>query len=280
MVILMASTYLTDPAKGDYNTYIGKHGEFTTWDEMKNWLLETYRPIGATIIYRNFYLYELQQETGEVPDAYYRRFLDALSLMDRPIDEQLIRHHFTMRSLPHYRTLLMADTEYANTEKSLDDIVAKMKRLPLPPREGSSGGRSFALAGWSSNGQDLSGRSSSNALASHVNKKRKYDSNSNNSGNNNDRHSNYDKRPLTDGERRFLDQNIAKGGGIIVSDAVQNKSAWLKEARERNLCIKCAGTGHCKPNCTATKRSNENGGTSSLNAILPGANPLNFLSQL
>jgi hypothetical protein len=167
----MASTYLTEPARGHYNTYIGKHGEFTTWDEMKNWLLETYRPIGAMIIYRNFYLYELKQETGEGPDAYYRHFLDALSLVDRPVDEQLICHHFMMRSLPHYRTLLMADAEYTNTEKPLDDIVAKMKRLPLPPREVSSGGRSFAPTGRSPNGE-LSGKSlSGSSSGSHANHK-------------------------------------------------------------------------------------------------------------
>jgi hypothetical protein len=42
----------------------------------------------------------------------------------------------------------MGDTEYATWQKPLDDIVAKMKRLPPPPPEGSS-------AVWSSNGQDI-----------------------------------------------------------------------------------------------------------------------------
>jgi hypothetical protein len=101
----------------------------------------------------------------------------------------------------------------------------------------------------------------------------RYESNSNNK-------SEYDKRPLTDGERRFLDQNIARGGGIVVRPEVQKKSAWRKEARDLHLCINCAGPGHHSVDCKATKQRNQNGGTSSLNAIFPGADPLNFASQL
>ena len=81
-----------------------------------------------------------------------------------------------------------------------------------------------------------------------------------------------DDTPLTDGQRRFLDQNIARGGGIVLSDAVQNKTVWIKEARQQNLCINCAGSGHRKADCPATKRSDS---SSSLNAIFPGADPLN-----
>src|SRR6202035_2236522 len=65
----------------------------------------------------------------------------------------------------------------------------------------------------------------------------------------------YDETPLTDGQRKFLDQNIGKGGGIIVSDAVQNKSEWVKEAFQKSLCIKCAGAGHYKAHCPAVRRS-------------------------
>ena len=81
-----------------------------------------------------------------------------------------------------------------------------------------------------------------------------------------------DDTPLTDGQRRFLDQNIARGGGIVLSDAVQNKTVWIKEARQQNLCINCAGSSHRKADCPATKRSDS---SSSLNAIFPGTDPLN-----
>jgi hypothetical protein len=78
-----------------------------------------------------------------------------------------------------------------------------------------------------------------------------------------------DDNPLTEGQRKFLDQNIAKGGGIVISDLVQNKLAWVKEARQRNLCINCAGSGHRKADCPATKRSDSS--SSSLNALFPGS---------
>jgi hypothetical protein len=35
MVVLTGATYLAEPAKGDYNAYIAKNGEFATWQEMK-----------------------------------------------------------------------------------------------------------------------------------------------------------------------------------------------------------------------------------------------------
>ena len=87
--------------------------------------------------------------------------------------------------------------------------------------------------------------------------------------------SKYDKTPLTEGQWKFLDQNITKGGGIILSDAVQNKVEWIKEARQRSLCINCAGVGHNKAQCPSTRRS-----TAGLNAILPGLSNLNLKTQL
>jgi len=61
--------------------------------------------------------------------------------------------------------------------------------------------------------------------------------------------------PLTEGQRKFLNQNIAKGGEIIVFDVVQNKSTRIKEARQRDLCIRCAGPGHFASECKATRQS-------------------------
>jgi hypothetical protein len=87
--------------------------------------------------------------------------------------------------------------------------------------------------------------------------------------------------PLTDGERRFLDQNIARGGGIVLKEEVQNKSAWVKEAKDRKLCIRCSGPGHFADDCEATKQSNSGASTSksSLNAIFPGTAHLNERTQ-
>jgi hypothetical protein len=81
--------------------------------------------------------------------------------------------------------------------------------------------------------------------SSMTNNKRKFNSNSMTSSHNGTKKVRLttDDTPLTDGQRRFLDQNIAQGGGIVLSEAVQNKTAWIKEARHQNLCINCAGSG-------------------------------------
>ena len=202
-IVLTAATYLAEPAKGDYNAYIVKNGEFATWHKMKRWLLETYNPVDPMNTYRVAYFYETKQRPGESPDAYYRRFLDALNLLDLPIHDSFVRFHFAHTLLPYYKTVILADTELSKWEKPLDDIVAKMKRLPLPETSRTP--------------------SNSNAVASNS-KKRKFNSNSTNiSGSTSDhsaKRARTDDTPLTDGQRRFLDQNIARGGGIVISDAV------------------------------------------------------------
>ena len=43
-VLLMALSYLSDSAKGDYNSYIESKGEFTSWMDTKRWLTDTYNP--------------------------------------------------------------------------------------------------------------------------------------------------------------------------------------------------------------------------------------------
>lgn len=259
MIVLTAATYLAEPAKGDYNAYITKHGEFATWHEMKKWLLDTYNPVDPMNTYRVAFFYELKQRQGESPDSYYRRFLDALNLLDLPIHDSYVRFHFGHTLLPYYKMQILADTEFAKWEKPLDDIVAKMKRMPLPPSETTR----------------TPIPNTGNTSSSMTNNKRKLNSSSMTSNHNGTKkvRLSTDDAPLTDGQRRFLDQNIARGGGIVLSEALQNKTAWIKEARQQNLCINCAGSGHRKIDCPATKH-NDSSSSSSFNAIFPGADPL------
>ena len=250
MTILTAASYLTDSAKGDYNSYISWHGEFDTWDDMKEWLLETYSPVDPINTYR---------------DSFYRRFLDAANLLDVPVAETLLTYFFSLWVLPYYQKQIRSDTEFAKWDKPLDSLVAKIKRGPPPPAEPSPG--------WTSNvgRQSLSGRIAS--TDTRPNKRPRLSDTSTKTTSS----SSGDDTLLTDGQRRFLDQNIAKGGGIVISDPVQNKSAWVKEAMQRNLCINCAGSGHRKINCTATKSSDSSSSlsTSNLNAIFPGSDFIN-----
>jgi hypothetical protein len=140
-------------------------------------------------------------------------------------------------------------------------------------------------------GQGLGNRiSEGNPSSSQNNKKRKnLNSNGNNGGNNNNNNGNgkkaetmWDDTPIMEWERKFLDTNIGKGGGRFIRESVQNKVEWIKEARERKLCIQCTLSGHFKGECPATNGQNNNSSgtsSSSLNAIFPGTGSLNWSSQ-
>jgi hypothetical protein len=262
ITILTAASYLSDPAKGDYNSYIGRHGEFTTWAQMKKWLLETYSPVDPVNTYRDNFFIGTRQQTGESPDSFYRRFLDAANLLDTPIPDTYLTYFFAKWILPYYRKQIQADTEFAKWDKPIDDLVAKIKRGPPPPVEASPG-RS------STNRQNLNKRISSSTDSRPAKRVKTSDSGT--------RFASGDDAPLTDGQRRFLDQNIAKGGGVVISPALQGKSAWIKEALKLNLCINCAASGHRKNDCPllATEQKEPNPSPSNLNAIFPGSDFVN-----
>jgi len=55
---------------------------------------------------------------------------------------------------------------------------------------------------------------------------------------------------LSENERRFLKSNIERGGGQYIFENVQKKLDWLKWARKKRVCIKCAAKGHQGKDCT------------------------------
>jgi hypothetical protein len=263
MVVLSAASYLAEPAKGDYNTYTAKNGEFTTWFQMKAWLLETYSPVDPINTYRDAFFLSTRQRVGESPDGFYRRFLDAANLLNPPIAETYLMYWFSLWVLPYYQKQIRSDTEFSKWDKPLDSLVAKIKRGPPPPTESSPGRIS--------NGgrQNLSARIAS--TDTRPNKRPR----TSDTGTKPTSSGSGDDTPLTDGQRRFLDQNIARGGGIVISDVVQNKSAWVKEATQRNLCINCGSASHRKINCMVTVTKPSDSSTSTLNAIFPGSDFIN-----
>jgi hypothetical protein len=273
-VLLMAASYLGDSAKGDYNSYVESKGEFTSWTDMKKWLNDTYNPVDPiNSARRNFF--NCKQRNGETPDEFYRRFTDCKNMLDTPLPDTYVTYFFTLHLLWHYQEQIYTDNDFAKWDKSLDDIVAKIKRGPPPPASQSSnlsvrisGGRPTDLA-------DRITSERANKRQKISNETKRHTPATGGSSGGTLTTGKYDETPLTDGQRKFLDQNIIKGGGIIVSDAVQNKADWIKEARQRNLCIKCAGSGHYRLQCPAIRRS-----TTGLNAILPGIGDLNSKPQL
>jgi hypothetical protein len=263
ITILTAASYLSDPAKGDYNSYIGKHGEFATWVRMKKWLLETYSPVDPVNTYRDNFFIGTRQQTGESPDSFYRRFLDSANLLDTPIPDTYLTYFFAKWIIPYYRKQIQTDTEFAKWDKPIDDLVAKIKRGPPPPVEATPGRGSNT-----GNRQNLGKRISSSTDSRPAKRLRTSEYGP--------KLASGDDAPLTDGQRRFLDQNIAKGGGIVISPALQCKSAWVKEALKRNLCINCAASDHRKNDCPQnTEQKDPDPSTSNLNAILPGSDFVN-----
>jgi hypothetical protein len=55
--------------------------------------------------------------------------------------------------------------------------------------------------------------------------------------------------PLSFGEKKFLESNIQKGGGVPVKENVQRKSEWINWAKREKVCIKCCGKGHFASDC-------------------------------
>jgi hypothetical protein len=167
------------------------------------------------------------------------------------LPDYYVRFHFAHTLVKYYKTHVLSDTKLAKWEKPLDAIVSKMKRLPKP-----SGGEGALTSDLGTTdafrfkkrkfttpetlGPSIQAPNNRSDVRSYDNKRFKTD---------------HDDTPLTDGQRRFLDRNIAKGGGIVVSEKVQNKSAWIMEARQRKLCIRCAGSGHFQNECQATSES-------------------------
>ena len=271
MTVLTAASYLTDSAKGDYISYISRHGEFHTWLEMKQWLLDTYNPVDPINTFRYNFLFGTKQRVGESPDSYYRRFLDAANLLDTPLPETYVTYLFAHGLQSYYKKQVLADTEFSRWDKPLDSLVAKIKRGPPPPAETTTPARTISNP---SGYQNLGKRITSDTQDSRPTKRPRTSSFGGRKAT-----SAMDDTPLTEGQRKFIDQNIAKGGGIVISDMVQNKSAWVKEARQRNLCINCVGPGHLKADCPTTKHTTLNAIFPRCESIDPETEPLNDWSQ-
>jgi len=106
--ILTAASYLIDPAKGDYNTYVESNGEFETWKDLKRWLNDAYNLVDPTNTSRkNFFT--CKQRVGETPDEYHRRFLDFKNLLDTPLPETYVVYFFAHGLQTHYLQQIHVD---------------------------------------------------------------------------------------------------------------------------------------------------------------------------
>ena len=254
--INVAASHLDGIARWEYDTRVTDAGSFETYDAFRQWLTQHYSPADPVNTARDAFL-SCRQGESESLDSYFERFRMARNLLDEAPSQSWIVYHFVNQLLPWYKALIRGDKEFAEYKGiSLDDVLAKLKRMnpllvtsryiqPKPqhdrPTQNTSQG-----------------------------KRRKVNSHSTTS--------NYTTTPLTDGEKRFLENNIKKGGGILLRESVQNNTEWIQRARNQGLCIKCAGKGHYSKDCPATRQSSS---SRSFNAIVDNdeLEHLNDLSQ-
>jgi hypothetical protein len=49
---------------------------------------------------------------------------------------------------------------------------------------------------------------------------------------------------LTEGEKKFINMNRDRGGGLVVRSDTRHKSEWQEIARKEGRCLICAAKGH------------------------------------
>jgi len=217
-------------------------GNFTTYEAFSQWLINHYSPADPVNTSRDKFLNTVQRENKDF-DSYFDRFKTARNLLDEIPSQSWVIFHFVNQLLPRYRAIIRGDKEFATYKNvTLDDVLAKLKRMN--PTLVTSQHRANIEP------TNIQRRSFDNDNQSSQPLKRRKISSS--SGSSSIQHN---TTPLTDGEKKFLDNNIKRGGGILLRESVQNNAEWIQQARKEWLCIKCASKGHYSRECTATRQS-------------------------
>lgn len=254
--INVAASHLDGTARREYDTRVTDAGSFESYDAFRQWLTQHYSPADPVNTARDAFLNCRQGETESL-DTYFERFRMTRNLLDEAPSQSWIVYHFVNQLLPRYKALIRGDKEFAEYKDiSLDDVLAKLKRMN--PLLVTSQYVQPKLQ------HDRPTQSTSQG------KRRKFNNSSTTSA------SNYITTPLSDGEKRFLENNIKKGGGILLRESVQNNTEWIQRARTQGLCIKCAGKGHYAKDCPTTRQSSS---SRSFNAIMDD-NQLEHLNDL
>jgi hypothetical protein len=252
--------FLTDAAGTEYDHKIKESGAFTTYQSLKDWLIAHYSTSDPINTYRDRFFNCFQKE-NESFDDYFQRFRDARSNLDSPLSETYVVYHFVRQLLPPYFQQIRGDKEFSEYKNiTLDDVLAKLKRTNARAVVGNTRGNTSAQSG-----HDNRGNSS--------NKRRRTDYQQSNTP----RTQQSSSAELTDGQKRFVDAQIKRGGGNQFFESVQNNTGWQTQAKQANLCFKCASPRHYAQSCNAPLPRRQNTGTSvgglnsigDLNSLIP-----------
>jgi hypothetical protein len=197
------------------------NGKWETWDEFKEYMLAKYAATDSAFE-RFDKLIGLQQKPKESVDAYYQRFDDAIERQKRPMPGDG-RHQFNfmfVRSLlPEIKTGVLRLPEAKNLETiSLQDTLELATRV-------EESAKSIA--------NDSSQRASKAGPERHSRKEGSTEGG-------------IDRTKLSPKERRFLDSNVKRGGGLSVFPSVQKKCRCTPSsghAHREGVCDFSLGSG-------------------------------------
>jgi hypothetical protein len=131
IAVLTAATYLTEPARGDYNAHTSTTTHFIDWAIMKVWLLHTFNPADA----ENTYLVHCFTTFSKEKTRPLMHIINALMMRPTSCVTSCQTTMFVFTSqisfLPYYKIYSLFNTELARWEKPLDAMVLKIKRLPI-----------------------------------------------------------------------------------------------------------------------------------------------------
>jgi hypothetical protein len=233
--INVATSFFQGTARKEYRDKI-KDGKFRTYDELCKWLLSHYAPSDPVNAVRDRFV-SCIQGSNESFDAYFERFRNARNLLDEPLSESWTIFFFVNGLLPPFRVLIRGDMNFSDyKDLTLDMVLSKLKRVHpsnIVRSQPDFGTKRPFVAGQ----QVPDKRQKSNPTTSKPNPTTTV----------------VDATPLTDGERKFLELNVQKGGGRYIRESVQRKEEWVRRARAEGLCIKCAGKGHYIGDCKVTR---------------------------
>jgi hypothetical protein len=257
---LMASTVSwlgTDPRR-DYHTHTGAHGAFPDYKSLKEWLLQRYSPADPLHTYFDVFN-SCFQGSDESFEAFHSRFTKAHSLLKDPEPAPKLTQIFVSRLVRGIRGEVRKDiSEYENL--TTHDILAKLKRqFPSGKPPSFRPASSMPLTMRIDDGKGNSGHSNKRHRPNHdsYNDKEKQHKRGKHSGNPSTSKS---IPPLTDGEKKFLDQNVKKGGGRYIYDHIQDHPEWRTIADAVKVCYRCGALGHNRDSCTVQPSTRANGG--------------------
>ena len=241
-------SHLEGDAAKDFNAHVGDVGPFTTYKDAKEWLIAHYSPADPVNTCRDKF-FACRQREDETFEQYQYRFQSLKNELDEPLSNSYVVYFFVKNLQFVFKKQIQGDPKYSTYKDiTVEDVVAHLKRT-------NRGVNQLQLIRNSSSGQPENSR-----------KRRKLDtstpsnkppsSNTSPGSNSTSSSTSLNDLQLTPKQNKFLDVNIARGGGRVLHDVVMNNKGWRERAEKEGLCYRCCAKDHGWKKCNAGKPLN------------------------